>query len=76
VGRALADPAVRDHLALAGDPLGGVQLAQLVRGLERPVLVRGFRPGDVGRALDVARHLRLLLREVIGRELLAPELLG
>ena len=57
------------------DALGFVELAQLVGGLERPVVVGGLCPGDVRRAGDVARDLRLLLRQMIRRELLAPELL-
>src|SRR3954452_2088620 len=76
VRRALADPTVRDHLTVAGDALRLVERLQLVRRLERAVVVRGLDPRDVRRAGDVAGHLRLLLREVVGRQLLAPELLG
>src|SRR3954468_4367314 len=76
VGRSLADPAVRDHLAVAGDALGLVQGPQLVGALEGAVVVRGLDPRDVRRSGDVARDLRLLLRKVVGRQLLATELLG
>src|SRR5512132_1546520 len=74
VARALADPAVRDDLAVAGDALALVQGPQLVRALERSVLVRRLGPRDVGRAGDVPRHLGLFLRKVVGSQLLAPEL--
>src|SRR5205085_1418605 len=76
VGGALADPAVRDDLA-AGSGTGAlVDRAELVRRLEGAVVVRRLGPGNVRRAGDVARNLRLLLRQVIRSELLAPVLLG
>src|SRR5688572_27916268 len=76
VGGALPDPAVGDHLALARDPLGRVELAQLVSGLECPVLVRCFRTRDVRRARDMESILRPLMGQMIGRDHLSAELLG
>src|SRR5215204_1302353 len=76
VARALADPTVRDDLPVAGDALALVQRLQLVRVLERPVLVRGFGPRDIGRTGDVPGYLGLLLRKVVGSQLLAPEFFG
>src|SRR4029078_10811831 len=75
VGGALADPAVRDDLTVAGDALGVVQRLELVGGLEGAVVHRRLSPPDVRGAGDVARHLRLLLRKVDRCELLAAELL-
>src|SRR4029453_15941420 len=69
-------PAVGDDPLVAGHALALVQGLELVRRLERAVLVRGLRPRDVGGARDVPWHLRLLLGEVVRRELLATELLG
>src|SRR3954452_11708060 len=45
VRRALADAAVGDDPLAAEDALTAVELAQLVGGLERPVLLDGLRPG-------------------------------
>jgi len=75
VRRTLSDPAVGDDLLVGRDALRLVELAELVGRLERAVVVGRLRPGDVGRAADVSRHLRLLLRQVVRGELLAPVLL-
>src|SRR5919204_6225046 len=64
VRRALADPAVRDDRPVRRDARAFVQGAELIGGPERPVLVGGLAPRDVGRARDVSGDLGLLLREV------------
>src|SRR5207253_11447554 len=71
----LPDPAVRDDVLVGGHPLLAVEGHELIRGLEGAVLVRRLAPGDVCGAGDVAGHLGLLLRKVVGGELLTPELL-
>ena len=60
----------------AGDALALVQLAELVGRFERPVVVGRLGPRDVRGAGDVPGDLGLLLRKMVGRQLLAPELLG
>src|SRR6266545_5790443 len=76
VARALADPAVGDDLPIRGHALTFVQGLELVGRLERSVLVRRLDPRDVRGRWDVARHLRLFLRQVIGGQLLPPVFLG
>src|SRR5213592_672820 len=46
VRAALADPAIRDHLAIRGDALGLVQRPQLVGALEGAVVVGRLDPRD------------------------------
>src|SRR4051794_32935065 len=76
VRAALADAAVGDdRRSLADDALAGVQVAQLVGGLERAVLLDRLRPGHRGRAGDMATALRALLLVARHRDLLAAELL-
>ena len=76
VRRALADPAVGDDRVVAVDhALAGVELAQLVGGLEGAVLLHRLRPRDRGRAGDVAGALRALLLVAGHRDQLARELL-
>src|SRR5205085_3974474 len=64
-----------DDLLVSRDALGVVELLQLVSRLERSVVVRGLHPRDVRSTRDVAGNLRLLLREVVRRKLLAAVLL-
>src|SRR6056297_61111 len=73
--RALADATVGDRRLVAVDAGVGVELAELVRALERPVLVQRRPDGDVARAGDVSAALRGLV-EPLGRDDLAGELLG
>jgi hypothetical protein len=70
MARAFADPAVGDDLPIRGHALALVQCLELLRRLERAVVVRRLDPRDVHGRRDVARHLRLLLRQVIGGQLL------
>src|SRR4029453_4221366 len=58
---ALADPAVSDDLPIGRHALTFVERPELVRRLERAVLVRRLHPRDVRGRWDVARHLGLLL---------------
>src|SRR5262245_15568450 len=65
VRAALPDPAVRDGvLGSERDARVGVQLAKLVVGAERAVVVGRLAPRDVDRARDVTAALGLLLGEV------------
>src|SRR5581483_10833978 len=57
------------------DPGALVQGPELVGRLERSVVVGRLYPRDVRRPRDVTGHLGLLLGEMVGRELLAAELL-
>src|SRR5881397_2176552 len=54
VGGPLPDPAVGDDLMVGADAGSVVQLLELVGRLERPVVVSGLGPRDVGRTRDVA----------------------
>src|SRR5438552_3627752 len=76
VGGALPDAAVRDDLPVRGDPGTTVEGLQLVCRLEGAVVVRRLAPGDVGGARDVPGDLGLLLRQMVGGQLLPPEFLG
>src|SRR4051794_28402214 len=76
VRRALTDPAVGDGLLLAVQARLGVQLGQVLIGLERAVLVGRLAPRNVDGARDMPRALALLLRQVRGSEDLAGELVG
>src|SRR3954452_17814729 len=67
--RALADPAVRDHVLVRRDALALVQRAKLVGALERAVLADRLRPRDRGRARDVAGPLRRLAHAGRGDDL-------
>src|SRR5208282_5755091 len=58
VRAALADSAVGDHFARAGHALALIELLQLVRGLERAVLVGSLRPRDVRGGGNVPSALR------------------
>src|SRR5215472_13244719 len=71
VRRALSDPAVGDHLAIAGDPPAPVDLAQGVRVLERAVLLDRGGPGHVDCRRDVAAALGPLLGQVLRCQQLA-----
>src|SRR2546430_13428309 len=62
VGRPLADPAVCDDLLIRRHAFRLVERLQLLRRLERPVLVDGLGPGDVLRPGDVAATLGMLRR--------------
>src|SRR5919202_1002790 len=53
VRRALADPAVGDDLVPVQDALAGVELAELVGGLEGAVLLHSLSPRHGCRARDV-----------------------
>src|SRR6266699_1000427 len=75
VRRPLADPAVGDDLLVRRHALRLVERLQLLRRLERPVLVYGLGPGDVLRPGDVPAALRVLRRVFGRREDLARELL-
>src|ERR1700722_9011308 len=72
----LTDPAIRDGLLRPVQPGVGVQLGQLVVGLESAVLVGGLTPRHVERSWDVAGPLALFLRQMGRRQDLAGELLG
>src|ERR1700751_4409034 len=61
VRRTLPDPAVSDGFLRPVQTGVGVQLGQLLVGLEGAVLVGCLAPGDVDRAGDVAGALALLL---------------
>src|SRR5271166_6096551 len=76
VRRPLTDPAVGDGLLRPVQTGAGVELGQVVVGLEGAVLVGRFTPRHVDRAGDVAGPLALLLRQVRRREDLAGELVG
>ena len=76
VGRPLADAAIGDHAPVGSDALALVQGVELVGRPEGAVVVGGLASGDVHRAGNVARHLSLLLGQMLGREALAPVLLG
>jgi rhodanese-related sulfurtransferase len=73
---ALTDAAVGDGVLGQVDALLGVELLELVVRLEGAVVVGVLGPRDVAGARDVARTLRLLLRQVRGGEQLAGELVG
>src|SRR2546428_1609161 len=76
VRAALTYPAVSNYLAVGCDALALVERLELLFGEERPGrLVDCLRPGDVLRARDVTRFLRLLLRQVRRRQQLAAVLL-
>src|SRR5207302_4819291 len=53
-----ADAAIGDHLIFAVYALGAVQLLQLLRGLERAVVVGGLGPGHIGSSRNMAGALR------------------
>src|SRR4051812_42683540 len=76
VRRALTDSAVGDGFLLSVQSGLGVQLGQVLVGLEGPVLVGRLAPRNVDSAGDMPWALALLLREVGGREDLARELVG
>src|SRR5829696_1280279 len=76
VRRALADPAVGDHLFAVRHALALVELAQLVGRLEGAVLAHRLRPRDGGRARDVPGALSALLLVARHRDQLARVLLG
>src|ERR687897_24703 len=76
VGRPLADAAIGDHASVGNDALALVEGVELVRRPEGAVIVGSPAPGDVHRTGNVARHLSLLLGQMLGRETLAPILLG
>src|SRR5438093_2305246 len=75
VARSLADAAVCDDLLVRRHAFRLVEGLQILRRLERPVLVDGLRPGDVLRSGDVSAALRVLRRIFRRREDLAAELL-
>src|SRR4051812_17599635 len=60
VAGALPDAAVRDHRLVSGDPLRRVQSLQLLRTLERAIVVARLRPGNVLRPRDVTTTLARL----------------
>src|SRR2546429_5873250 len=72
----LADPAVRRHLLVRRDALAAVELAQLVRRLERAVVADGLRPRDRLRRRDVTGARGALLLVAGRRHQLARVLLG
>src|SRR5439155_11914059 len=76
VSRPLTDAAVGDDVLVRHDVRALVEALELVRRLERSVLVGGLAPRDVGSTRDVARHLGLLLGEMGGGQQLAAVLLG
>src|SRR5882757_1380039 len=76
VRRTLTDPAVGDGLLGAVQTGLGVQLGEIVVGLEGAVLVGRLAPRHVDGARDVPRPLALLLRQVRRRQDLARELVG
>src|SRR6267143_2833970 len=76
VRRALANPAVGDHLLVRRDAFAAVELLQLVRRLEGPVLADRLSPGDVGGCGDMAASLGALLGQVLGCQQLTAVLLG
>src|SRR5690349_21304395 len=76
VARPLADAAVGDGLAAVIQAGLGVELGEVLVGLESAVLVRGLAPRHVERRRDVTAPLALLLRQVRRREQLARELVG
>ena len=76
VRRALADAAVGDGVLAPVDAGLGVELLELVVGLEGAVVVGRLAPRDVGRGRDVTGALRLLLREVGRGEQPAGVLVG
>src|SRR5713226_5332701 len=54
VRRALADPAVGDHLLVRRDALAPIEFLQFGRRLEGPILADGLPPRDVGGPGDMA----------------------
>src|ERR671927_390249 len=60
VRRPLADAAVRHDILVRGNALAAVQLAQLLRRLERAVLVDRLAPRNVRRARNVPAPLSRL----------------
>src|SRR4051794_22744819 len=76
VRRPLTDAAVRDDVLLTVQAGLGVELGQVLVGLEGAVLVGRLAPGHVECPGDVARPLALFLRQVRGSEDLAGELVG
>src|SRR2546428_3552596 len=73
--RSLADPAVRDDFLVRRHAFRFVQRFELLRRLERPVLVDRLSPGNVLRPRDVPAALRVLRRIFRRREDLPAELL-
>src|SRR2546427_11437286 len=68
VGRSLADPAVRDDFLVRRHAFRFVQRFELLRRLERPVLVDRLSPGNVLRPRDATAALRVPRRVFRGRE--------
>src|ERR1700730_9080046 len=74
VGGTLADPAIRDDLAVGPQALAGVDAPQVVSALEGPVLLDGGRPRHIDRRRDVAAALGALLAQALRSQQLAREL--
>src|ERR1700721_4358112 len=72
----LTDAAIRNGLLQPVQPGVGVQLGQLVVGLESAVLFGGLTPRHVDRTGDVAGPLALFLRQMGRGQELAGELAG
>src|SRR2546425_7521368 len=75
VRRSLSDSAVRDDFLVRRHAFRFVQRFELLRRLERPVLVDRLSPGNVLRPGDVPAALRVFGRILRRREDLPAELL-
>src|SRR3990172_11617140 len=71
---ALADPAIGNDVLVRADAPPLVELLQIIRALEGPVLLHRLAPWDVRRAGDVPAALGPFLREVLGGKDLSREL--
>ena len=68
IGRALTDSAIRHRDPLRRDAGLGIDALELVVVLEGAVIVCREIPGHVDGRWDVTRAIRLLLRQMGGRE--------
>src|SRR4026209_818349 len=57
VRRALADPAIGDHVLVGRDPLRLVEIGEVLAVLERAILLDGLGPRDRRRTRDVTGPL-------------------
>src|SRR4029453_14288306 len=76
VRAAFSDPAVGDDVLVPAQARIAVQLLELLIGLESAVIIGSLAPWHVDCSRDMTTTLRLLLRQVSGREQPAGVLVG